>query len=62
MDDAFTYTCKALELAQGGSAVFEFEEYLLLDGIVKLLEGATIGGACFCFYERHDLVVGRAAA
>ena len=47
MDDTFAYACKALELAQGGSAVFEFEEYLLLDGIVKLLEGATVGSACF---------------
>ena len=49
MDDAFTYTCKAFELAEGGATVFEVEEYLLLDGFVKLLEGATVGGACFCF-------------
>ena len=32
MDDAFTYTCKAFELAEGGTTVFEVEEYLLLDG------------------------------
>ena len=57
MDDAFTYTCKAFELAEGGTTVFEVEEYLLLDGFVKLLEGATVGGACFCFYHQHDLVV-----
>ena len=29
---------------------------------VKLLEGATVGGACFCFYQQHDLVVGGATA
>ena len=51
MDDAFTYTCKAFELAEGGATVFEVEEYLLLDGFVKLLEGATVGGACFCFVD-----------
>ena len=62
VDDAFTYTCKAFELAEGGATVFEVEEYLLLDGFVKLLEGATVGGACFCFYHQHDLVVGGAAA
>ena len=50
------------ERAEGGATVFEVEEYLLLDGIVKLLEGATVGGACFCFYHQHDLVVGGAAA
>ena len=55
MDDAFTYTCEAFELAEGGATVFEVEEYLFLDGIVKLLEGATVGGACFCFYHQHDL-------
>ena len=37
------------ERAEGGATVFEVEEYLLLDGFVKLLEGATVGGACFCF-------------
>ena len=49
MDDAFAYAGEAFELAEGGTTVFEVEEYLLLDGFVKLLEGATVGGACFCF-------------
>ena len=62
MDDAFTYAGEAFELAEGGATVFEVEEYLLLDGFVKLLEGATVGGACFCFYHQHDLVVGGATA
>ena len=44
MDDAFAYAGEAFELTEGGATVFEVEEYLLLDGFVKLLEGATVGG------------------
>jgi hypothetical protein len=51
MDDAFSDTGKAFELAQGGSTAFEFQEYLLLGGIVKQLEGATVSGACFFSVE-----------
>lgn len=49
MNDTFSDTGKAFELAQGGSAAFELQEYLLLGGIVKQLEGATVSSACFCF-------------
>lgn len=42
MNDTFSDTGKAFELAQGGSAAFEFQEYLLFGGIVKQLEGATV--------------------
>ena len=62
MNDTFSDTGKAFELAQGGSTVFELQEYLLLGGIVKQLEGATVSGACFCFYKHHDLIIRRAEA